>query len=326
MIGRLRTICSRLAGLFRHRAMDQRLEEEISSHIALLAERYEAGGMDPAAAQHAARREFGGVVAVRESYREQSGLPVVENLIYDIRLAVRSLFRDRMVFALCVLSLGLAAGAGTAIFSAYEATVLRQLPFPGSESLVLVFETSKVGRHLASLPNVDDWRERSSIFSALSPIGGQTMALSGDGRAERVRGGFVSAGFFQALKAEASLGHLNLQPRTRQAVISHRLWKNHFHGTPDIAGTGLKLNGEAYTVLGVLQPGFAFAIDDTDVWVPVENYATTQALARDLRGFYVLGRLRPGVGIDAASAAMRTIAADLARSLSENSRTSWERK
>jgi predicted permease len=313
MSGQFRAAFSRIAGLFRRRAADERLDEEIRSHIDLLAESYEANGMDPAEARQAARREFGGVLTIQESYREQSGLPIVETLAYDMKLAFRSLFKDRFVFGVCVLSLGLAVGVGTAVFSAYEAAVLRPLPFPESESLVFVFETSKAGRHLASLPNIDDWRERSSAFSALSPIGGQTMALSGDGRAERVRGGFVTAEFFQALKTEAAIGRLNLQRRTRQAVISHRLWKNHFQGRPDIAGISLKLNGEVYEVLGVLRPDFVFALDDTDVWVPVENYATTMAPARDLRGFYALGRLRPGTGLDRGNAAVRATAAELAR-------------
>ncbi|MBM3787811.1 MAG: FtsX-like permease family protein [Acidobacteria bacterium] len=317
MISQLRTAWSRIGGLFRRRALDERLNEEIDSHLEMLAEGYEASGMDPAAARQAARREFGRIGAIQESYRERSGIPAVENLIYDTRLACRSLLRDRLVFAVCVLSLGLAGGVGTAIFSAYEAAVLRPLPFPGSENLVLAMESSKAGRRLVSLPNLEDWRARASAFFSLSAFGGQTMALSGGGKAERVRGGFVSHDFFQTLEVEAAMGQLNLQARTRQAVISHRLWTTYFNGRPDIVGAGLTLNGEAYSVLGVLRPGFVFVMDDTDVWVPVENFATSMALARNMRSFYVLGRLRSGVAIETAEAALRATATDLAKQYPE---------
>jgi putative ABC transport system permease protein len=318
MTATLRTAWNRIAGMFRRQAMDARLAEELDSHLELLAERFEENGMDPVAARAAARRELGGIAAMQEEFREQSGVPFADTVLYDLRLTVRSLFRDRFAFAVCVLSLGLAVGVGTAIFSAYEAAVLRSLPFPESEDLVLVSDISKAGRHFASLPNINDWRERGGVFSGLSAIGGQTMALSGNGRAERIRGGFVSHDFFQTLKAEPAKGHLHLQSKSRQAVISHRLWMSFFQGRQEIIGSGLTLNGEAYSVLGVLRPDFVFVTDDTDVWVPVENFATSQALSRNLRSFLVLGRLRPGSGIEAAGAAMRAMAADQARMYPES--------
>lgn len=313
MIARLRTALSKVIGLFRRRALDERLEEEIGTHIDLLVEQYEARGMDPQTARQAARREFGVVAPVQELYREQRGLPRLEALIRDVWIAGRSLCRDRALMAVCVASLGLAIGAGTAIFSAYEAAVLRPLPFRDSGNIVLAFETSQSGRHLTSLPNLNDWRQRSSVFSALSGLSVQTMALSGNGEAERVRGGFVSPEFFQVLQVDPALGSLHLRSGTRQAVISNRLWTNRFKNRKDIGGIGILLNGEAYSVVGVLRPDFAFPIDEIDVWVPAENYATSMKLARDLRAFFALGRLRLGASLESAESSLRTVAAGLER-------------
>lgn len=311
MIERIRAAASRIAGLLRRRALDRRLTEEIDTHLAMLAEQYEEKGMDPREAREAAQREFGGIAPMQESYRDQLGMPRLEALIRDIRFAVRSLWRDRLLAAVCLLSLSLAIGAGTAIFSAFEAVVFRPLPFAEGGNLVLVFETSKTGRHLASLPNVEDWRERSSVFSGLSVLSVQTMALSGGGEAEHVRGGFVSPDFFRILKVDPAVGRLELGARTREAVISHRLWTRRYEGRADIAGSVVVLNGEEYSVTGVLRPEFVFPIDDIDVWVPAENYATSMALARDLRGFLALGRLREGMGLEGAEAGLRMVASGL---------------
>ena len=258
MISRIRQLAHRMLSLPRRKALDRRLEDEIQGHLDMVADEYVRRGMDPKEARLAARRDFGGVTAIAQQYREERGLPLLETTWQDLRLAFRSLLKNRTFAALAILSFGLGIGANTAIFSVLEAVLLRPLPFMQPERLVILFESVKGGRVGVSIPNLEDWRLGNQTFADLSAFTAQTMSLTRGDRAERVRGGFISPGFFSILGVKPAVGRITYAQGERAAIIDHTLWEQHFQSDAAAVGRNIILNGEAFTIAGVLPGAFAF--------------------------------------------------------------------
>ena len=239
----------------------------------------------------------------------------------DLRYGARMLLNRPYFTVIAILTLALGIGANTAIFSVVNAVLLRALPYPASDRLVVLAEKTKDGRRMGvAYLNYVDWREQAKSFTEMAGFRGDAFNLTGVDKPVRLRGRMVSRSFFQLLGVQPQLGRLFAEEDDRQGaprttVLSHGLWRENFGGDPAIVGKTISLNADTYTVIGVMPPGFEFFRQD-DLFVALGPTLTEQSGDLDRgnhSGMNVLARLRDGVSIEQARAEMDTIAAQLER-------------
>jgi putative ABC transport system permease protein len=230
----------------------------------------------------------------------------------DLRYAARGLAREPGFSAIAVLTLGLAIGANTAIFSVADGLLLRPLPLPRADRLVLVIRHFPDGEtDSVSAPKFFFLRQRMQpVFSRTAAYEnlGTGFNLVGDGLPERIRGAHVTADFFPTIGVQPLLGRNFLaeedRPGARRvAVLSHRLWVRRFAADPRVLGRQLQLSGETYTVVGVMPASFRFPAV-AELWTPFD---LDPASVNDANYFDFLGRLRDGVSSRTAYAAAKTL-------------------
>ena len=238
----------------------------------------------------------------------------------DLRYAVRSLRRTPGFALAAVATLALGIGANTAVYSLVRGVLFRSLPFPAPERLVAVSETYPergITAMVASPPNFLDWKTQSRSFAALGAYTTTDVALSEGAEPERLRATAVTSGFFEALSVAPAHGRLFapgefVSGRDRVAIVSDGVWRRRFGGDPALAGKSIRLDGESYLVAGIMPPGFRFPEAGPDLWVPLA-FGPDIGTQRGAHYLDVIGRLRPGVTRERASAEIGTIAAGLAR-------------
>jgi putative ABC transport system permease protein len=304
-----------LSGQFNRERRDRELTEELESHLAFHVEDNLRAGMTPEAARRDALLKLGGVESVKEQVRDRRGVPVLEHLARDFRFGVRMLRKDPSFTAIAVLTLALGIGANTAIFSVVNAVLLRPLPFPQAENLVLVWATSADRPNdVASYPDFEDWKAHGRSFESMAAFTTRGVILEGGDRSESVEAIQATPGFFETLRIQPALGRA-FRPEEAEAGASHvallsdGAWKSRFASRPDIVGQTLRANESTFTIVGVMPPGFKFSPDGVEqIYTP---------LARDPsrnHGFLrVLGRLRSRVPLARAQAEMNVIASRLAK-------------
>jgi len=321
----------RLAGLGLPPSRELDIIEELSQH---LQERYEElrnSGVSEGQARHLALEELLDEDALASRLqplgRVRAATPVVAgapsrggfaDLWQDVRYAARMLRRQPGFAATAVLTLALGIGVNSAIFALVDATLLRPLPFPDPDRLVMLWERSEGSDRGPVAPlNMADWETRSHTLDRVGAfvpgVGGMVMT-GADGTAETVARQWVLSGFFDALGVKAVAGRTfqpsDDAPTTRAVVLSAAFWRLRFAADPSIVGRSLRLDGDPYTVVGVV-PNESQLLGETSIWglIPfIPNPA--------LRGAYflgVVGRLKPGVTIAEARADLDGVAAALAR-------------
>ena len=233
--------------------------------------------------------------------------------------AVRSLTRTPLATAASLVTLALAIGANTAIFSVVYGVLMRPLPFRDPSALVqFTAITQPDGRRSGfAAPEAADWSERLGRTVSVAAYGISPFTITGDGDAEALRGAAVSAGFFDVLAPTFSTGRPLgwADEDTPVVVLSDGIWHRRFAARADIVGQRVTLNARPYTVIGVAPRGFHFPADDLDLWTPL-GYATSVAppqwKMRGYRAFSIVGRLTPGVTLAQAKDAARSTARWLA--------------
>jgi len=244
-------------------------------------------------------------------------------LIQDLRYAVRLLLKNPGFTLVAILTLAIGIGANTAIFSVVDGVLLRPLPYPEPDKLIALSEkTANFESSSISYPNFLDWQRRNASFSAMAAYRQDDYSLTGSGESERVRVAMISHGFFEILGVNPVLGRLFTADEdrlgtTRVVLIGGGLWQRKFGSSPDIVGKTLMLNGESYTVVGVIPRSFhldAVNLDDIkDIYIPIGQYADPLFQQRDVHeGMRAIARLKPGVTLAAARADMDGIASELA--------------
>ena len=253
-------------------------------------------------------------------------------LLHDIRYGVRMLARNPGFTAMAVLSLALGIGANTSIFSLINEAILRPLPVEEPERLVTLFTDRESGLHNDfSYPDYADYRDRNEVLSGFIAYDQAPINLSGGGQTERIWGQIVTGNYFSVLGVDAAIGRTFLPEEDRVpgaspvAVISHGLWQRQFGGDAGVVGQAVTLNGHRFTVVGIAPAGFTGAVRGflPDIWVPImmhEQIRPPQGFLqgrnileeRGARWLKVMGRLRPGLDLAEARAAMRTLAEQLA--------------
>src|ERR1044072_5947714 len=240
----------------------------------------------------------------------------MDTLLKDIRFGIRSLSKRPAFTVIAIITLAIGIGANTAIFSVVDATLLRQLPYPDPERLVMLWSTGK-GQMSRCVPDYREWRAQNHVFEGLGAYWFGDFNLTGDNQnAERVQGAFVSANFFSVLGVTPVLGR-GFQTADEQfgqhrvVLLSHELWQQRYGGDPQLIGRKMLLGGVPYTVVGVMPPGMAF-LDNSpkpELWTPLSFAPDDNMATRNNYFLRLVGRLKPGVAIVQANADVNTIAA-----------------
>jgi len=318
---RLRRFLFRLRSLFRKKAIEAELDEELRVHLEMAVEARVAAGLAPEEARLAARRELGGLDQIKEAYRDERGLPWVEQLRQDLRFAARSLAKSPGFAAIAILVLALGIGVNTSTFSFINAVVLQPaVPYPEPQQLVQVFRSApqmSFGSH--SPADLLDLRAQNEVFTQLAIIDTPAYNLAVEGQpAERVRGCAVSGNYFATVGTTALHGRLfgpaEDQPgRNQVVVLGYRYWQRRFGGDVSMVGKQLRLDGEPATVIGILpeQEDIFRLWGRPEIWRPLAMKPET-ARGRDGYWLSAIGRMKPGVTLAQVQANLQTIAARLA--------------
>lgn len=239
-------------------------------------------------------------------------------LVHDVHYALRTLRRRPSFTIVSAITLALGIGATAAIFGVIDAMLFRPLRYPAPEQIVMVSATRGGSvREPPAYPDFIDWREQARSFQSMAVIRWQSVNLTGREAPERLSGSFVAADLFSLLGAEPLMGRLFSHDETEigsarpVAVVSEGLWRRLFGADEAIIGRGIVLNGQPFTVIGIVPSTFNF-FAGTDVYVPITYYPNNGGLTRKDHSMTVVGRLRSGVSVSAADAEMRAIGARLA--------------
>lgn len=320
----LRAFGSRLVDLLVHGRRERQLRDEIQAHLDTLADDYEAQGLSRRDAEAAARRAFGGVDQIKEAYRDQRGVRVIESLLTDVRQACRLLWRERRFTALAVLTLATGIAVSNAAFTIVNAICLRGLPIDRPERVLMLTTLDAESRPAGlSYGDFDELRRANPSFSGMAAYAGAVMTVSDEGRpADRVTGAYISAGAFDLLGESPRIGREIATDEDRDGaqavvVIGGQLWRSRYDADPAIVGRTIVVNGSPATVVGVMPEGFRFP-GTAEIWQPLTRMPGITALPRDARVLSTYGRMADEVAIAGVQAEMDAIAADLARQHTEN--------
>jgi putative ABC transport system permease protein len=310
----------RLRALFRRRATEQDLQDEIAFHLAMQARKQERLGASPEDARFRAVRRFGSPAMIADQCRDERRVSRLDSLLRDVRYAFHGLRRDPGFTAAAILTLSLGIGATTAIFSVVSAVLLRPLPFPGSDRLVRVDEAiapsdrSSNGT-LRRIPGMDA-SELAAVRSGartLSHIGGTmlaTMTLTTADGVTRLDGERTSPAILAMTQVQPLLGRLfaaeeDRPGRERVVILSHGTWQRVMAGNASVVGSRVTLDGLPHTVVGVMPPGFSFPDSSSMFWVP---FVLSGPDAIEGLRFRPIARLADGASIDAAETEITSIA------------------
>jgi len=316
------TLPLRLRSLLKRHQVEQDLSEELRYHLEQKTREYSTADLTLEEAHRKALREFGGVELSKENCRDSRRVNFLETLAQDIRFAFRLLPKSPGFAAVAILTLALGIGASTAVFSLVEGILLKPLPYPNPDRIVLPELVSPPGVNLGS--EYFPWGQiqfrlltrESYPFEFVGAFQNDSFNLTGSGEPSFLDGFRASADFFPALGVVPALGRTFTAEEDQpgheyEVILSDRLWRERF-SSRDILGHAVYLNGYAYTVVGVMPPGFEFPRaeempssfnfpSEPQLWVPLAVAAQPKGGPSELA---VIGRLKPGVSIEQAQAAM----------------------
>ena len=245
---------------------------------------------------------------------------MIETFVQDIRYSWRTLWRARGFTLVALVTLALGIGANSSMFSVINAALLKDLPYPKPDQLVLLFERDLTGEgsgpNIVALANFLDWQARSHSFAAMAAARQNEFNLGGDGRRfqpERIDGAICSWSLFSALGVQPMLGRAftpeeDKHGAPRVAIISHGLWERRFGGARDILQRQIRLDSENYRIVGVMPRDFGYPERKVNVWVPVEQaLSLNEITGRGNHQFYVIARVRDGVSHEQAETELDTI-------------------
>ena len=277
-------------------------------------------GLSRDEARRQALVRLGGAEQARQAYRERRTLPGLENLLRDLRYAIRTLGKHRGATAIAVLSIGLGIGANATIFSMVSRFVLRPAPM-GDPATLLALHTVHDGDQCCnnfSLPVYTDVRDQAQSFSGVAAYFELVPAsISGSGEPERVFGQATTTNFFEVTELPMVLGRgfVKGEENAPEVVLGAALWQRRFNADKEIVGKTVTISGHAFTVVGVVTPAF-HSVDQilgTEFWVPLGNVTQLVAIlpaqdSRDSHWLAVVGRLKAGVTRAQAAAELNTLA------------------
>ena len=299
----------RLRALVFSRRLEEELAEEVRLHIEMQTRKLVAGGLTPEQARREARLQFGAIEAVKEECRDAQGAASVQAVWQDLRYAFRGFRRTPAFSAIAVLALVLGIGANTAMFSVVYAALLAPLPYPSPDQLVMVWSQVNGQRNRVSTGDYLDWKRGNTVFQDVLAWSGGNFNVSVGGRPEVVRARIAAPGLLDMQGIPFFMGR-DFRPeegeagRNQVVIMTNRLWRERFGADSNILGRQIRLNGEPYTVVGVLAAGMA---DRFESHLIVPLTFTQEQLGHSTRWLAVMARLKPGVTLMQANADMQAV-------------------
>ena len=302
---------SRFWNLFRRRRLDFELDAELAHHLESLESEHRARGLSPLDARMAARRDFGAMAQMKEQYRDQRGLPVLETLLKNVRFSLRSMRRTPVMTIAVVATLAIGIGANTAVFSGVNGILIKPLPYSDPERLVSVAHVAP-GIRLSDSRDVGSslflyfiHREQARTLEGVGLYGEGFSTVTGVGEPEEVRRFFVTADVLPVLGVKPFLGRIfsrgdDAPGSPSTVLLSYEYWQRQFESDPSVIGRRLNMADESWTIIGVLPRGFRAFRGRVDVVTP-NRLDRNQVTAG---GFFrrSVARLKPGVTLEQASA------------------------
>ena len=315
----LRFTWLRLKGVLRKEQVEEEMDAEMRFHLMMRAQENIRDGMTPEKAMRDARRRFGSLERVKDAAREIKGGGMLGTLLQDARYGVRMMFKSPVVTVIAVLTLAAGVGANTAIFSVVNAVLLKALPYHDSHRLVLVSGADQnAGPGVISPAEAQDFAAQFETLEDFAAMQSQSINLTGGEQPERVRGAFVTDNFFDVFKILPTKGRTFArgedQPGAeRVVVVNEGFWRRRLNSDPDLSGRKVILNGEPYSVVGVVPNSFKHPLDsEVEIWTTVQRFPG-YAARRDARFLFGVGHLKPGVTPTQGQVEADTVAARMAQ-------------
>ncbi len=296
------------------------VDQEIGFHIAELTDAYVAQGMSPEEARRRAMLEFGGREQVKQQVREVHISAFLESVLFNLKAAVRFLRKSPSFSIVVILTLALGIGANSAVFSAIDAIILRPLPFPDGNQMVALYQHDYKGRDANTFVapvRLEEWNRLNSTFQAISGYYFDDLSETSGSLPEKVTECLVAPRFLQVMGVSPALGR-GFTPQEEHwggptaALISYAYWQRRFHGDPGAVGRKLHIGGYSYAIMGVMPASFQFPKNEVDVWTPSAPDAPF-AQRRDETWFTVIGRMKPGITLEKATADLATVQSQLGK-------------
>ena len=306
--------------------------DEIAEHLSDLYVAAEREGKTPADADAMVEAELARMgplaIAVGERARRRAPRPTGSGwwsgLLADLRHAARGLRINRGYSAIVIVTLAIGIGACTAVFSIVNALLLGPLPYPRPHELVMLWESEADNRDrtfIVAHPVYEDWKRETRSFAALGIWEYRTYNVASSQEPEQVQGIRTTASLFTVLGVAPALGRIFTEaeekPGHRVVVISDGVWRAHFAGLRSAIGSSLRLNGEAFEVIGVMPRGFQFPWRNNGVWLPFA-LDEREDRQRGAHSFFVAGRLKPEVEFERARADVEQVGRSLQQKYDEN--------
>jgi predicted permease len=323
MPGWLTKALLKLHALAKREQLDRDLDDELAFHLAQRERQIREAGTDRQEARYAARRQFGNATSIKERSRANWTFGAFETLWQDLRYGARMLRRNPGFTLTAILTLALGIGANTAIFSVVYAVLLRPLPFKDPSRLVRLTEYSpgKVDEAGVPYPDYLEWKKQNTVFDEMAAYydidASNDIVLGAPSSAQRAGFSIVTSSFFQTLGVQPEMGRAFRDTEDQAGsgklfVASDALWRSSFGSDPAAIGKSFVLDGENYTLAGVMPPDFQFP-RGRDVWLSAGSLRVREQQDRISHPYHILGRLRPGMDIHAAQQQMDAIAQQLGR-------------
>src|ERR1700722_15476351 len=302
------------------RASDTQMNSELRFHIDELNDENIAVGMSPEEARRRAILEFGGQEKFKEEVRDVYRVRILDASVANLKSAFRFIRKSPTFSITVILTLALAIGANSAVFSAINAILLKPLPFPDADHLMRVDQYNPKNPrpfHLVAPVRLEDWNRLNSTFAALTGYYAEDISESTGALPEKVTRAWVSPRFFQVWAVTPALGR-EFTPDEETlngpaaVLISDRFWRRRFNADPNIVGKNLRLDGHLTPIVGVMPPSFLFPNREADLWCPIPA-GISYGEARENNWFAVIGRLKPGVIVEQARANLATVQAQLGK-------------
>ena len=318
---------------WRRRRKLEDFSAEIEAHLALERDELRETGMDAPEARAAAARRFGNRTSAEERFHESRRWLWLDHLWQDACLSARTLARHSGFTAAVVVMLALAIGANTAIFSVADEALFRPLPLPEAKQLTAIYNyNQKTSRYLSSsYPDYVDYRQNAQSFEQLSAYVRYPLGVSTGGRTLRVPVEAVTPEYFQMLRLVPLIGSTFSRDDAPEALLSERLWREHFGKDPGVLGATVRIERQPFTVIGVIPESYLGTnlnwSEPPEVWIPMRAIAIPVPRLeqmkifgmRQARWLVMLGRRKPGVSIEQAQAELTNLAANIASADPANS-------